>query len=333
MDAIVARVRREQRDPARRAAADESDLVRVHTDRVETEELREAGPVHVGHQMWKKLDVDGVLAEAGLSQPARQLTEAMTLNRLIHPASEHAMPDWIRRTALGDILGTSFEELTDDALYRNLDRLHPQREGIECGLAERERELFNLDESIYLYDLTSTYFEGQCKRNPQAQRGYSRDKRPDCKQVVVGLVLGREGFPKAHEVFDGNRTDRTTVDEMLTALEKRTGRKPGTTVVVDRGMAFDDNLQEIKDHGYHYLVAGRQSERTAHFDELEDDTGWEEIIRKPSPRNPRTEEDAGLRQARRPDGRRGSPSVPQRRGGRRRTGRSARSTSSACSRT
>jgi transposase len=102
----------------------------------------------------------------------------------------------------------------------------------------------------------------------------------------VGLVLDREGFPKAHEVFDGNRTDRTTVDEMLTALEKRTGRKPGTTVVVDRGMAFDDNLQEIKDHGYHYLVAGRQSERTEHFDELEDDTGWEEILRKPSPRNP-----------------------------------------------
>ena len=286
VDAIVARVRRQHRESAGRAADDGSDLVRIHTDRVETEELREAGPVHVGHQMWKKLNVDGVLAEAGLSPPARQLTEAMTLNRLIHPASEHAMPDWIRRTALGDILATSFEELTDDALYRNLDRLHPQREGIERGLAERERELFNLDESIYLYDLTSTYFEGQCKRNPQAQRGYSRDKRPDCKQVVVGLVLDREGFPKAHEVFDGSRNDRTTVDEMLTALEKRTGRKPGTTVVVDRGMAFDDNLQEIKDHGYHYLVASRQSERTEHFDELEDDTGWEEIIREPSPRNP-----------------------------------------------
>jgi hypothetical protein len=286
VEEIVARVRREQRDTAHRVAADESDLVRIHTDRVETEELREAGPVHVGHQMWEKLDVDGVLTEAGLSRPARQLTQAMTLNRLIHPASEHAMPGWMRRTALGDILGTRFEELNHHALYRNLDRLHPQREGIERGLAERERELFNLDESIYLYDLTSTYFEGQCKRNPQAKRGYSRDKRPDCKQVVVGLVLDREGFPKAHEVFDGNRTDRTTVDEMLTALEARTGHKPGTTVVVDRGMAFDDNLQEIKDHGYHYLVASRQSERTDHFDELEDDTGWEEIIRKPSPRNP-----------------------------------------------
>lgn len=286
VEAIVARVRRARRDRAPRVSADESDLVHVHTDQVETEALREAGPVHVGHQMWKKLNLDAVLAQAGLFKRVRQLTEAMALNRLIHPASEHAMPDWIRRTALGDILGASFEGLTEDALYRNLDRLHPQREGIERALAERERELFNLDESIYLYDLTSTYFEGQGKGNPQAQRGYSRDKRPDCKQVVVGLVLDPEGFPKAHEVFEGNRSDRTTVDEMLTALEKRTGRREGTTVVVDRGMAFDDNLQQIKDHGYHYLVASRQDERNEHFDELEDETGWEEVVRQPSPRNP-----------------------------------------------
>ena len=127
------------------------------------------------------------------------------------------MPDWIRRTALADILGTDFTALSDEALYRNLDRLHPQRARIEQALAARERTLFNLDDTIYLYDLTSTYFEGQCPRNPQAKRGYSRDHRPDCKQVVIGLVLDRDGFPKAHEVFDGNRQDQTTVDDMLRA--------------------------------------------------------------------------------------------------------------------
>jgi transposase len=274
------------RGKASPAPAEPSDLVHIHTDRVETEELREAGPVHVGHQMWKKLDVDAVLTRASLSPRTRRLTEAMTLNRLIHPASEHAMPDWIRRAALGDILETRFEALTDDALYRNLDHLHPKRAAIEQGLTKRERTLFDLDDSFYLYDLTSTYFEGQCYGNPQAQRGYSRDKRPDCRQVVVGLVLDREGFPKAHEMFEGNHIDRTTVDEMLTALEEHTGPREGTTVVVDRGMAFDDNLQQIKGRGYHYLVASRQSERSEHFDELEDDTGWEEIIRQPSPRNP-----------------------------------------------
>ena len=115
---------------------------------------------------------------------------------------------------------------------------------------------------MYLYDLTSTYFEGQCPRNPRAQRGYSRDHRPDCKQVVVGLVLDRHGFPTAHDVFDGHRVDRTTLVDMLTTLEARTGRRGGAAVVVDRGMAFADNLQAITDRGYHYLVAGRQAERT-----------------------------------------------------------------------
>ncbi len=156
------------------------------------------------------------------------------------------MPDWIRRTALADILGADFNTLVDESFYQNLDRLHPRRALIEHGLAERERTLFNLDESVYLYDLTSTYFEGPCPHNPQAQRGDSRDSRPDCTQVVVGLVLDREGFPKAHEVFDGHRTDRTTLADMLEILEARTGRTGGATVVVDRacrqagrGMAFD----------------------------------------------------------------------------------------------
>jgi hypothetical protein len=164
--------------------------------------------------------------------------------------------------------------------------LATRRATIERALAERERTLFTLDDTIYLYDLTSTYFEGQCPRNPNARRGHSRDHRPDCKQVVVGLVLDREGFPKAHEIVPGNRVDRTTVPDMLTLLEARTGRRGGATVVVDRGMAFDDNLNAITDRGYHYLVAGRQPEPTPHLDAFEDATGWVEVIRRPSPRNP-----------------------------------------------
>ncbi len=270
----------------RSAPAAGADVAAIHTDQIETEDVREAGPVHVGHQMWQALTLDTILAEAGLSARTRRLTELMTLNRLISPAAEHAMPDWIRRTALSDILGADFTTLNDEALYRTLDRLHPQRAAIEHALAARERTLFNLDDTIYLYDLTSTYFEGQCPRNPQAKRGYSRDHRPDCKQVVVGLVLDRDGFPKAHEVFDGNRVDRTTPADMLTTLEQRTGRRGGATVVVDRGMAYTDNLKAITDRGSHYLVAGRQAERTPHLDAFEDETGWAEVIRQPSPRNP-----------------------------------------------
>lgn len=284
LDTIVARGKTPR--PAERPANRTSDLVAIHTDHVAVEEPREAGPVHVGHQMWKKLGVDQVLARAGLSARARVLTEIMTLNRLVCPLSEHAMPDWIRRTALSDILGTDFDTLVDESLYQNLDRLHPRRALIEQGLADRERTLFNLDESVYLYDLTSTYFEGQCPHNPQAQRGYSRDSRPDCKQVVVGLVLDRDGFPKAHEVFDGNRPDRTTLGDMLHLLEARTGRTGGATVVVDRGMAFDDNLQQIQDRHCHYIVASRHGERHEHLDDFEDAAGWAAIVRQPSPRNP-----------------------------------------------
>jgi transposase len=283
-DATVETLASRARSPRPRAGAGAGVL--IDPARVTFEDQREAGPVHVGHQMWRLLQLDTILAGAGLSRRAQLLTEVMTLNRLVHPAAEHAMPDWIRRTALADILRTDFTALSDEALYRNLDRLHPQRARIEQALAARERTLFNLDDTIYLYDLTSTYFEGRCAFNPQAKRGYSRDHRPDCKQVVIGLVLDRDGFPKAHEVFDGNRQDQTTVDDMLTRLEERTGRRGGATVVVDRGMAFAKNLAQIRARGHHYLVAGRYPERGAHQEAFAADADWTEVIRVPSPRNP-----------------------------------------------
>ena len=286
--AVVGRVRA-ARKPARedpRGREKSEGIIAVAADRVETENHREAGSVHVGHQMWRELGLDGILTRAGLSERSCVVSEAMVLNRLIFPLSEHAMPEWFRRTAMEDILHVDFSTLAEDSLYRKCDKLHPSRERIEAELAEREKTLFNLDDTLYLYDLTSTYFEGQAASNPQAKRGYSRDKRGDCKQVVVGLVLDRDGFPKAHEVFDGNRQDRTTVGEMLDALEKRVGRRPGSTVVVDRGMAYEENLAEIRSRGLHYIVAGRQPERNAWLEEFEQEEGWEELIRTPSPRNP-----------------------------------------------
>ena len=253
---------------------------------LEFEQCREAGPVHVGHQMWERLGLDQILSQAGLSDDAQLLSQLMTLNRLIAPRSELAMSEWIRRTALADMVQKDFSALNEDRLYRNLDKLYPRRTAIEAQLVERERTLFGLKETIYLYDLTSTYFEGQALANPKAMRGYSRDKRPDCKQVVVGLVLDSEGFPKAHEVFAGNRPDSTTVAEMLRAFEKRTGKVPGATVVVDRGMADSENLAAIRSAGYHYLVAGQQVGRGLYQEQFEAEENWQEIEREPSPRNP-----------------------------------------------
>lgn len=150
------------------------DLVAVHTERVTATHHRTAGPVHVGFQFWKRLGFDAILKQRGFSTKAIQITCAMTMNRLIHPDSEHAMPDWIRSTALGDILGVDFSQLVDDPLYRNLDRLHPNRAAIESDLVERERELFGLDTTVYLYDLTSTYFEGQCVQSQGQARLFTR---------------------------------------------------------------------------------------------------------------------------------------------------------------
>ena len=287
---IVRQVRQRQarRTPARRAepvpAGD--DLLAVHADRVRIERARAGGPVHVGYEFWKRLGLSEILRAAGFSLRAVQLTCAMTLNRLVHPAAEHAMPAWIRATALEDILGVDFESLADDALYRNLDRLHPQRAAIEAALVERERSLFNLQPTVFFCDLTSTYFEGQALANPKARRGYSRDKRPDCKQVVVGLVIGREGFPIAHEIFAGNVQDRQTLAQMLDLLAQRVGLAAGTTVVVDRGLAYAENLAEIKARNLHYVIATRQPERDAWLDDFEEAAGFEEVLREPSPGNP-----------------------------------------------
>ena len=269
----------------RNGSADE-DLIAVHVHQVRMERPREAGPVHVGYQFWKRLGMEEILRGLNFSSRAVQLTCAMTLNRLIHPQSEHAMPGWIRRTALDDILRVDFSRLVEDPLYRNLDRLHPNRVAIERALVERERNLFNLDQTVFLYDLTSTYFEGKALGNPKAKRGYSRDKRPDCKQVVVGLVINRDGFPIAHEIFAGNVQDRQTLGTMLDLLARRVGFVEGQTVVVDRGMAYPENLQEIKDRKLHYVVATRQSERDAWLDDFQDQEGFEEMIRAPSPLNP-----------------------------------------------
>lgn len=259
--------------------------IHIDLEQLEVEEARQAGAVHVGHQIWQRLGLDQILAEIGFSHKACLLTQLMTLNRLIEPSSELAMSEWVRRSALADILKQDFAELNKDRLYRNMDRLYGQRGPIEAALRAKEKTLFSLQESILLYDLTSTYFEGLCLSNPKAKLGYSRDKRPDCKQVVVGLVLDGEGFPKAHEIFAGNRSDSTTVGDMLAVLQKRVGKAKDATVVVDRGMANPENLASIRAAGYHWLVAAPQPERVCYFDQYEEQAGWQEIVREASPRN------------------------------------------------
>lgn len=288
LDRLMARVQSAASAPLESLSDDDAgkQQVTVQVEGVRCEESREGGPVHVGCQFWQRLNLDAILEQAGLSEGARRLTLAMTLNRLIHPASELAMPEWIRTTALSDILRVDFDKLAEDALYRNLDKLHEHRVAIETALADGERNLFGLDQTVFLYDVTSTYFEGRAMSNAKAKRGYSRDHRGDCKQVLVGLAVNREGFPLAHEVFAGNRHDSTTLEEMLKALDKRVGLRPEQTVVVDRGMAGKENVEQIRARGLHYLVAEPYAERKDWVAEFQDSGEFAAVEREPSPRNP-----------------------------------------------
>jgi len=284
--AIVDQVRERRENTRPPWPSDSAELITVDPSRVTTEQHREAGPIHVGYQFWQRLSLDRILYDCGLPETVRQLACAMVLNRLIAPASEHAMPDWMRRTALVDILDVDFEGVDDNRLYRVLDKLYPHRATIEAALVQRERSLFNLDTTVYLYDVTSTYFEGQCRRNDKAKLGHSRDKRPDCKQVVVGLVVNRDGFPITHQVFAGNTRDHTTLATMLDRLAEHAGLKEGATVVVDRGMAYDENIAEFKKRKLHYVVASRQPERDRWLADFEDTEGFSPVLRQPSPLNP-----------------------------------------------
>jgi transposase len=195
------------------------------------------------------------------------------------------MPRWIRSTALADLVGGDFTAWAADSLDRNLDRLHPNRAAIAADLVERERRLVQRDPPIYLSDLTSTYFQGQAPENPQAKRGSSRDHRPDGKQVVIGLVIGREGFPIAHAIFAGNPQDRTTWGRIRDLLKDRVGWSAGATVVVDRGMASCEDLPAIRDRKLHYVVAARQPGRDQGRDDCENERGFEVRSREPSPQN------------------------------------------------
>jgi len=219
----------------------------------------------VGCQFWQRLGIDAILKAAGLSERARQLTCAMTLNRLIRPASELAMPEWIRSTALPDILGVDFQNLAEDALYRNLDKLHPRREAIEAALAERERNLFDLDQTVFLYDVTSTYFEGRALANRKPGGGTRATIAATANRCwwvwreparLDDARRARPAFPLAHEVM---------------ALRE------GQTVVVDRGMSGEENLEKIRARGLHDLVAAPYSERQDWVGEFQDAAEFDEV--------------------------------------------------------
>jgi len=229
--------------------------VEVDLDGIEAGEAVLLGPVYVGRQMWRRLGLDQILRDCGFSKQQARLAMIEVVARLVNPRSELATSGWVSRTAFSDLIGEKLQYVNKDALYRISDRLWAKRNHIEAELSAAEGKLFELEETMVLYDLTSTYFEGAAESNPKAKRGYSRDHRGDCKQLVVGMVLDEAGFPKASETWQGNTHDGATLEHMLDQLESRCGKRAGATVVMDRGIASAKNLTLLCERGYHYVVA------------------------------------------------------------------------------
>jgi len=237
----------------------------VHVDlrRFRLERGRRFGDVWLGWRLWQALGLDELLRQRLSSVreeiPWAQMAAVLVIARFCEPASElHVAEDWFRRTALGDLLGIPDEKVNDDRLYRAHDHVLPHKAALEQHVQQRLGTLFGLEYDLLLYDITSTYFEGTAARNPQAQRGYSRDHRPDCKQVLIGLVVTREGYPLGYEVFAGNRNDGSTVKEIVTRMESRYGRQQRIWVL-DRGMVSEATMDWLKERGSRYIVGTPRS--------------------------------------------------------------------------
>jgi transposase len=257
-----------------------TDPVTVVPGRLRLERGRRFGDVWLAWKLWQALGLDTWLEKrlpGGREDvPWSLMAAVLVIARLCEPSSElHIAEDWFRRTALDDLLGLPEAKVNDDRLYRALDRILPHKDALEAHLKERIGTLFKLEYDLLLYDVTSTYFEGQANRNPMAARGYSRDHRSDCKQVCIGLVVSREGFPLGYEVFAGNRRDSTTLQEIVKRMEERYGRE-GRIWAVDRGMIDAANLKWLQERGSHYIVGTPKGELKRFEQELLKGT-WHEI--------------------------------------------------------
>jgi transposase len=258
--------------------SEEAVLVRVRGVRLERS--RDFGDVYLGWCAWRLLGLDTFLKKvlpAGREDvPWHQMAAVLTLARFCEPSSEHHIETvWYPRTALDGILDIPAEKIHTDRLYAALDHLLPLKSRLEAHLRDTCQTLFDLKYEILLYDITSTYFEGKCEDNPCAKRGHSRDKRPDCPQVLIGLVVTEDGFPLGYEVYDGNKHDSTTVQYVIDAVEKKYGRLHRVWIM-DRGMVSDANLSYLRERGSSYIV-GMPKAQLVHFKSEIQADGWQAV--------------------------------------------------------
>jgi transposase len=259
----------------------EKETAEVRLNGIRMERTRRFGDVWLGQKLWRmaKLDkfFESILPIGEEDIAWSKMAELTTIARFCEPSSElHIEEDWLRKTALADMLGIKEEKVNDDRLYRTLDKILPWKAALERHLKGMWEGLFKIEYDLLLYDITSTYFEGEMKRNPEARRGHSRDHRPDCKQLCIGLIVTREGMPLGYEVFPGNTGDSTTVRRMVKTIEDRYG-KANRVWVMDRGMVSEETLEWMREGKRFYVVGTPKSELKKHRTVLEEKEGWKNL--------------------------------------------------------
>ena len=255
-------------------------VARVLLNRVRLERTRQFGACYLGLELWKRLQLDrffeDTLDQDGADVPWSRIAAVLAINRLCAPGSEFAIEQrWYPSTALDDLLAIPEGKLNDTRLYRCLDQILPHKAKIEKHLKQRYGELFSAEFDVLLYDLTSTYVEGAAEKNPMIGRGYSRDHRPDCEQLVIALIVNSEGFPFSYETFNGNRADVSTMEVILRMVERKYG-KARRIWVFDRGVVSEANLEAIRKRGGQYLVGTPRSKMKEFEAELVKDD-WQQV--------------------------------------------------------
>lgn len=268
-------------DDDQTSVPDDPDVVRIRLRSVGWTNCRRFGDVWLAHELWKFVGLDEIVnrhvCQGKETVRPADMIAIEVINRLCGPCSEFALAEhWYASTGLEDLLGVPDSAVTKDRLYRTLDRLLAAQDLIERDLKDKLGTLFKLDYDLLLYDLTSTYFEGLAEENDLASRGYSRDHRSDCKQVVVALVVTRDGFPLAHRTLAGNTQDLQTVEKIVTEVERLFG-KIDRIWVVDRGMVSKESLAFLKQPGRRYVVASRRGEISRFQTELQSG-GWQRLL-------------------------------------------------------
>jgi transposase len=267
-------------DPPRYDEPEDDEPVLVKLKDIQLDRLRDFGDVWLALGLWRLLGLDtllsGLLPVGQEEVPWPTVAAILTIGRFCEPSSElHIADTWYRRTALDDLLGVAVEQVHHRRLYEGLDALLPHKGAIESHLKGRLGNLFDIKYELLLYDVTSTYFEGQCAANPLAKRGHSRDNRPDCLQVCIGLVVTTEGIPLGYEVFAGNTHDSKTIQTIVEAMEAKYGQA-SRIWVLDRGMVSEKNLQFLRTRGATYIV-GTPKAMLRSFEQHLVNKDWHEV--------------------------------------------------------